>query len=63
MKEIYQIATIQKDVQDTHTRIQQRIPQYDMTPNRKYEAWGASINNLTTTIFRIYFQSINGLQL
>jgi hypothetical protein len=43
--------------------IQQMIPQYDTTPNRSNEAWGASINNKPSNTFRIYFQNINGLQL
>jgi hypothetical protein len=46
-----------------NTRIPQTFPQYDTTPNRKNEAWGASINNLPPTIFQLYFQNINGLQL
>jgi hypothetical protein len=41
---------------------QQTIPQYDTTPNRRNEAWGLSINNLPPTIFRVYFQNINGRQ-
>jgi hypothetical protein len=44
-------------------RIQQTIPQDDMTPNKKNEARGASITNMPPTTFRIYFQNINGLQL
>jgi hypothetical protein len=44
-------------------RIQQTLPQYDTTPKRKNDTWGASINNLPPTIFCIYFQNINGLQL
>jgi small-conductance mechanosensitive channel len=43
--------------------IQQTLPQYDSTPNRNNDAWGASINNLPPTTFRLYFQNINGLQL
>jgi hypothetical protein len=43
-------------------QIQQTIPQYDTTPNKRNEAWGASINRLPPTTFRIYFQNINGLQ-
>jgi hypothetical protein len=31
-------------------------------PNKRNESWGASINNLPPTTFRIYFQNINGLQ-
>jgi hypothetical protein len=41
---------------------QQTIPQYDTTPNRQNEAWGSNINNLPSTIFRVYFQNVNGLQ-
>jgi hypothetical protein len=43
--------------------IQQLLPQYDTTPNKINEAWGASIHKLPPTTFRIYFQNINGLQL
>jgi membrane-associated HD superfamily phosphohydrolase len=42
--------------------VQQTIPQYDTMPNKINAAWGSSINNLPPTIFRIYFQNINGLQ-
>lgn len=51
------------DETPTQIRIQQTIPQYDTTPNRRNEPWGASIHNLPPTTFRIYFQNINGLQL
>jgi hypothetical protein len=44
------------------TTIQQILPQYDTAPVRRNEAWGASINNLPPTTFRLYFQNINGLQ-
>jgi hypothetical protein len=53
----------QTNDQDNHTTIQQVIPQYNTTPNRKNESWVASVNNLPPTTFRIYFQNINGLQL
>jgi hypothetical protein len=39
------------------------MQQYDTTPNKKNESWGASINNAPPTTLRIYFQNINGLQL
>jgi hypothetical protein len=42
--------------------IQQVLPQYDTTPPRRNEAWGSSINNLPPSIFRIYFQNINGVK-
>jgi hypothetical protein len=42
--------------------IQQTIPQYDTHPVGRNEAWGASINNLPPTTFRVFFQNINGLQ-
>jgi hypothetical protein len=45
------------------TRIQQTLPQYNTTPNRRNEPWGASIHNLPPITFRIYFQNINSLQL
>jgi hypothetical protein len=66
---VNQSATIsQQDPNNTNnttgaaTFIQQIIPQYDTTPVRRNEAWGASINNLPPTIFCIYFQNINGIQ-
>jgi hypothetical protein len=43
-------------------RIQQTLPQYDSTPNKWNDAWGAAIKNLPPTNFRIYFQTINGIQ-
>jgi hypothetical protein len=42
--------------------IQQTMNQYSSNPAKSNESWGASINNLAPTIFRIYFQNINGLQ-
>jgi hypothetical protein len=42
--------------------IQQLIPQYESNMHKHNEAWGASINNIRLTTFRIYFQNINGLE-
>jgi hypothetical protein len=44
------------------TLLQQTLEQYDTSPNKKNESWGACINKLPPTTFRIYFQNINGLQ-
>jgi hypothetical protein len=66
-----EISTINNDInnqepqmnkQDSQQRpntsrplLQQTIPQYDQTPYKRNESWGASINNLPPTTFRIYF--------
>jgi hypothetical protein len=42
--------------------IRQRIPQFNTTPPKCNEAWGASIKTPLQTSFRIYFQNIDGLQ-
>jgi hypothetical protein len=36
--------------------------QYNGSPSRWKEAWGASTNNIPPLLFLIYFQNINGLQ-
>jgi hypothetical protein len=42
--------------------IQHILNQYDSSPVKRNESWGASINNVPPTVFGIYFQNINGLQ-
>jgi hypothetical protein len=55
----------QDTITQRHDRqlMQQCMQQYDTTPTKKNESWGASINSTPPTTFRIYFQNVNGLQL